>query len=76
MTSLPADILGLDGRGRLAPEHFADVVIFDPSEIGDEATLAEPRKKAKGIERVLVNGVTVYRDGALTGTLPGTTLSN
>jgi N-acyl-D-amino-acid deacylase len=71
MTSLPADLLGIEGRGRLVAGAFADVVIFDPDTVADEATLAEPRKKAKGIERVLVNGSTVYRDGTLTGLMPG-----
>ena len=30
MTSLPADMLGLYDRGRIAPGMAADIVIFDP----------------------------------------------
>jgi len=74
MTSLPADTIGLEGRGRLAAGAHADVVIFDADAVRDEATLDAPRRKAAGIERVLVNGVTVFRDGALTHELPGSVL--
>ena len=31
LSSLPAENLGLDRRGRLVPGHFADVVVFDPA---------------------------------------------
>ena len=74
MTSLPADVIGLEGRGRLAPGAHADIVIFDAETVRDEATLDEPRRRAGGIERVLVNGTTVFRDGALTHQLPGSIL--
>jgi N-acyl-D-amino-acid deacylase len=74
MTSLPADILGLEGRGRLQVGAFADIVIFDPEEVSDRATLEQPRRKALGIDAVLVNGRAVYRTGTLTGALPGRTL--
>jgi N-acyl-D-amino-acid deacylase len=74
MTSLPAAILGLSDRGVLRESAAADVVIFDPGVIEDLATLEEPRKRARGVETVLVNGRTVYRAGALTGALPGIAL--
>jgi N-acyl-D-amino-acid deacylase len=74
MTSLPADILGIRRRGRLEEGAFADVVILDPAAIEDCATLENPRQKARGVERVLVNGKTVYREGAPTGALPGAAL--
>jgi N-acyl-D-amino-acid deacylase len=74
MTSLPAAILGLSDRGVLREGASADVVIFDPGAIEDLATLDEPRKRARGVEAVLVNGRTVYREGALTGVLPGIAL--
>jgi N-acyl-D-amino-acid deacylase len=74
MTSLPAEILGIRGRGRLEEGAFADVVVFDPAAVTDRATLESPRRKAEGVERVLVNGETVYRDSALTGVLSGAAL--
>ena len=71
MTSLPADTIGLKGRGRIEKGAFADLVIFDAAAIGDEATLDTPRRKARGIEAVIVNGAFIYEKGRLTGELPG-----
>jgi N-acyl-D-amino-acid deacylase len=74
MTSFPADNLGLDRRGRLAPGHFADVVVFDPATVADRATYESPHRYASGVRHVLVNGVPVLRDGEHTGALPGRAL--
>ena len=71
MTSLPADTLRLEGCGRLQVGAHADVVLFDSEEISDRATLEDSRRKAIGVDTVLVNGRAVYRKGAATGTLPG-----
>ena len=53
MTSLPADTLRLEGRGRLQVGAHADVVLFDSEEISDRATLEDPRRKATGVDTVL-----------------------
>jgi N-acyl-D-amino-acid deacylase len=74
MTSLPADILGIRGRGRLERGAFADAIVFDSAAIEDHASLENPRQKASGVEAVFVNGQAVYRRGALTGRLPGRSL--
>lgn len=74
LTSLPADNLGLDRRGRLVPGHFADVVVFDPAAVADRATFESPHQYAVGVKHVLVNGVPVLRDGEHTGALPGRAL--
>ncbi len=74
MTSLPASILGLRDRGVLREGAWADVVVFDADAIEDRATLEDPRLPARGMEAVLVNGKAVYRNGALTGALPGVSL--
>lgn len=75
LTSLPAENLGLDRRGRLVPGHFADVVVFDPATIADRATYESPHRYAVGVRDVLVNGVPVLRDGEHTGALPGRALT-
>jgi N-acyl-D-amino-acid deacylase len=56
MTSLAADRFGLRGRGRIEPGAFADLVLFDPARIADEATFERPHAFATGIELVVVNG--------------------
>lgn len=71
MTSLPAYNTGLRGRGRLAENYFADIVIFDPARVQDHATFENPHQYATGVEHVFVNGVRVLADGEHTGALPG-----
>jgi len=71
LTLLPATNLRIEGRGALRPGHFADLAIFDPATIADQATFENPRQYATGMKFVLVNGVTVLRDGEHTGALPG-----
>jgi N-acyl-D-amino-acid deacylase len=71
MTSLPAATLGIEHRGRLTPEYFADVVVFDPATIQDHATFEQPHQYATGVKHVLVNGQLVLKDGEHTGAKPG-----
>ena len=74
MTSLPADNLHLTDRGRLVPGAYADVAVFDADAIIDNATYDDPHRYATGIKHVVVNGVPVVRDGALTHATPGRAL--
>lgn len=71
LTSFPAENLGIEHRGRLAPGYFADVVVFDPDTIQDHATYAEPHQYATGMQHVFVNGQQVLKDGEHTGAKPG-----
>jgi N-acyl-D-amino-acid deacylase len=74
LTSLPADILGLDDRGTLTEGNIADIVIFDPATIEDRATFADPFHYPVGMRYVFVNGVAVLDDGEFTRALPGRTI--
>ncbi len=74
ITGLPAREFGLEKRGLLQPGHFADIVIFDAGTIGEGATFQNPRQAATGIERVFVNGQTVWHDGKLQELRPGCVL--
>jgi N-acyl-D-amino-acid deacylase len=71
LTALPAANLKLDRRGRLVPGYFADVVVFDPATIRDNATYAKPQQLASGVDDVFINGVQVLKDGKHTGAKPG-----
>ena len=71
LSSLPASNLGLKDRGALKPGFHADLAIFDPAAIRDNATFANPRQYATGMRHVFVNGVQVLRDGEHTGATPG-----
>ena len=74
MTSLPAENLGLDRRGRIREGFFADLVVFDPETIADRATFTDPHQYSVGVRDVVVNGRIALRDGEFAGELPGRAL--
>ena len=74
MTSLPAWRLGLRDRGLIRPGFKADIVLFDRNHIIDRATFQQPQLTADGVSRVFVNGLEVWREGAVTGNRPGRAL--
>ena len=71
LTSLPAKNLKIKKRGTLAAGYFADVVVFDPAKIQDNATFEKPHQYSTGMIHVFVNGQQVLRDGEHTGAKPG-----
>jgi N-acyl-D-amino-acid deacylase len=71
LSGLPASRLRLRERGLLKEGFYADLVVFDPDTVADTATFAQPHQIATGVNDVLVNGKTVWRDGRATGALPG-----
>lgn len=74
VTSMPAQRERLRDRGLLKVGYFADITIFDPNTIIDEATYKEPNKPAKGVDYVFVNGQLEYDHGTLTGAKAGRAL--
>ncbi|GIV36755.1 MAG: dihydroorotase [Cyclobacteriaceae bacterium] len=71
MTGLPAENLKLHRRGLLKPGYYADIAIFNPQTITDNATYEKPMQLATGVEYVVVNGVLVLYKGRHTGAMPG-----
>ncbi len=71
LTALPAAHLKIKKRGTLAVGNFADVVIFDPLSIQDNATFEKPHQLATGVKHVFVNGIQVLKTGEHTGAKPG-----
>jgi N-acyl-D-aspartate/D-glutamate deacylase len=80
LTDVPARLIGLGDRGRLAPGYKADVNVIDL----DNLKVAAPHpvhnlpgggrrleQKADGYRATVVSGAITYRDGTFTGALPG-----
>ncbi len=83
LTDVPARLYGLRERGRLEEGYHADVVVFDPEEVGLGATYTKYDlpggagrlyADAVGVECVIANGVEIVRDGKDMGARPGTVL--
>jgi N-acyl-D-amino-acid deacylase len=74
MTSLPADLFGIAGRGRIALGAWADLVVFDAQRIADRATYERPFVPPEGLRDCFVNGMAVLRNGDYTGARPGRVL--
>lgn len=71
MTSLAASRARLADRGVIREGMKADIVVFDPARVRAVSTYEDPHHYSEGVRDVLVNGVPVLRDDALTGELPG-----
>ncbi len=71
MTSLPAQFLKLKKRGLLAEDYKADIVLFNPETVQDNATYAAPSVYSTGVECVIVNGKVSVEGGRFNGSLNG-----
>jgi dihydroorotase len=79
-----ADLFGVQERGYVREGWFADLVIVDPAKpyrVGSENILYkcgwspfEGHEFSASIDTTIVNGQIVYRDGSLTGVIPGRSL--
>ena len=74
MTSMNADKVGLEDRGRLRQGMWADVAIFDANRVIDRATFDNPHQYPVGIQYVIVNGVVTLDTDRHTGALSGRVL--
>ena len=83
MTDRPARHYGLTARGRIAQGFHADIVVFDPAEVGSQpVTLIHDlpgggerlHAGSRGVSHVLVAGRDVVTDGEVTGKRPGRVL--
>ena len=74
ITSMPAEREHLTDRGLLKTGFYADITIFDPATIIDQATYANPAQLSKGVDCVIVNGQVEFDHGALTGAKAGRAL--
>ncbi|MDQ7822136.1 MAG: D-aminoacylase [Candidatus Eremiobacteraeota bacterium] len=74
MTSLPAERIGLTGRGRIREGWWADITVFDRTRIAEKSTYLDPHQYPENIEYVIINGEVVIDQGTHTGALPGRVL--
>lgn len=65
MTSLPAERIGLQGVGRIAPGAWADLVLFDPARVGDNTGPGRTDAAPSGIARVMIGGEAVVEHGEM-----------
>ena len=73
-TMLAAKTFGLERRGEIRENNYADLVVFDPRKIVDNATFEAPFRPPDGIHHVIVNGVEALGEGRTTGRLSGRVL--
>ena len=71
LANLPAKHLKLQKRGELKAGNYADIAVFNPEKVKDNATFEKPHQYADGMIDVFVNGVQVLKDGEHTGNKPG-----
>jgi len=71
LAKLPANNLKLQKRGELKVGNYADIVVFDPAKVKDNATFEKPHQYSEGMIHVFVNGGQVLKDGEHTGAKPG-----
>jgi len=75
MTGMPAARLRLADRGLLREGWAADIAVFDPADVRDEATFADPNRYPAGIPYVVVNGALVVDGDRFVAASSGAVLS-
>jgi N-acyl-D-amino-acid deacylase len=74
MTSLPAQIFRFRDRGLLREGFAADLVVFDPEQVRDNASFENPHQYSTGFDMVFVNGKLAVENGKLTSERGGQVL--
>ncbi len=67
ITGMPAAKFRLAGRGLLRPGMAADVVVFDPATIRDNASFEKPRRSPDGIRRCWSTACRRWKRGSCRG---------
>ncbi len=76
MSGFPAERLGFKRRGRVERGLIADLALFDPDTVIDNATFEDPHRYPTGVPYVFVAGEPVIDGGRHTGARPGRVLRN
>jgi N-acyl-D-amino-acid deacylase len=75
MTGMPAQRLRMRDRGLLHSGLAADLTVFDPATVADEATFGDPHRYPVGIPYVVVNGAVVVDGGTFNAAGTGRVLT-
>jgi N-acyl-D-aspartate/D-glutamate deacylase len=75
MTSLPASVFGMSDRGVIREGAVADLVVFDPDELTDNATYRDPHQFSEGVEYVFLGGRMAVERGEFNTELYGKVLT-
>lgn len=76
MTSMPATVYGLKGKGILKEGFDADICIFDPEKIIDGADYTHCHKRAEGLNYVIIDGEVVVENAVYNGKRKGKVIAN
>ena len=71
LAKVAATSLHISKRGELKPGYYADILVFDPATVKDNATYEKPQQYSTGMIHVWVNGVQVLKNGEHTNAKPG-----
>ena len=63
LSGLPAQRFGIEERGLISQDYYADIVVFDADRVKDQATYQDPHQFCLGINHVFVNGTIIVNDG-------------
>ncbi|MFT5140893.1 MAG: N-acyl-D-amino-acid deacylase [Lysobacterales bacterium] len=74
MTVMPAERIGLENRGRIAPGMIADIAILNMDMVMDRSNFIDPHQYSEGAVHVFVAGEAVLLNGQMTGSRPGRVL--
>ena len=76
LTSFPAEVLGLSGRGVLARGHFADIAIFTINKKALQSSKTSPQKPLITLTHLFVNGSLVWPPDRPLASRPGMVLKS
>ena len=71
MTAMPAAVYGFQTKGLIREGFDADLCIFDPHTITDQADFKDPTRRCLGLDYVIAGGKIAVVDSVATGELGG-----
>ena len=71
MTSLPAEVYRIPNKGRIAVGYDADLCLFDPEKIRDNADYVNCSAPNDGLSYVIIDGKVVVENGIYNSTRAG-----